>query len=74
MLAEFNAFFPWVLSALTIWAITIAGSKKPNAWLYFLGLQCLWLLWILTSETWGLLPLTLALAIVGARNHLKWSK
>ena len=39
-----------------------------------LGNQVFWLTWIISTEAWGLLPMTAALTFVYARNHLKWMK
>lgn len=36
--------------------------------------EALWLVWIVGTNTWGLLPMNVALWIVYARNHLKWSR
>ena len=63
---------PWVLSAITIWMTLLAGNKHKSAWVVGLVNQALWLVWIIASETWGLLPLTVALSIVYVRNYVKW--
>jgi hypothetical protein len=65
---------PWLLSAITIWTMFLAGDKRRNTWLVGLGNQALWLVWIIAAEAWGLLPMNAALWIVYARNHLKWRK
>jgi len=36
--------------------------------------QAFWLVWIIATETWGLVPMNLALWIVYARNHVRWMK
>lgn len=66
-------YLPWMLSAITIWMTLAAGSKWKNSWLIGLGNQGLWLTWIIASQTWGLLPLTLTLTVIYLRNHLKWT-
>lgn len=63
---------PWLLSAITIWMTLLAGNKHRSAWVVGLVNQALWLVWIIASETWGLLPLTAALSIVYVRNYVKW--
>lgn len=65
-------YLPWLLSAITIYMTVLAGNKSRSAWLFGLGNQALWLIWIITAGAWGLLPMNLALWIVYARNHLKW--
>lgn len=65
-------YLPWLLSAITIYSMLLAGNKKKSAWLVGLLNQLLWLIWIVLSESWGLLPMNIALWIVYARNYLKW--
>lgn len=64
---------PWLLSAITVWQMWLVGNHDPAAWVVGYVSQALWLLWIVTSETYGLLPLNAALWFVFARNHLRWS-
>jgi hypothetical protein len=65
-------YLPWLLSAITIWMTLLAGNLHRNAWLVGLGNQLLWLIWIVVTGTWGLIPLNIALWVVYGRNHLKW--
>lgn len=66
------AYLPWLLSAMTIATMLLAGSKHPQAWALGLLNQALWLIWITLSASWGLLPMNFALWVVYGRNHLKW--
>jgi hypothetical protein len=66
-------FLPWLLSAITIWMTVLAGNKNRHAWLIGGANQALWLVWIITVDAWGLLPMNLALWLVYGRNHLKWA-
>lgn len=72
MTEAFVFWAPWFMSAVTIWMTVMAGNKHPSAWLIGLCNQALWLAWIVTSESWGLIPMNIALWIVYARNHMKW--
>jgi len=65
-------YLPWFLSAITIYMTILAGNMNRNAWLIGLCNQVLWLLWILASGTWGLIPLNITLWVVYFRNHMKW--
>ena len=67
-------YMPWLLSAITIYMTVLAGSKKKNAWLFGLINQALWLVWIVFSQNWGLIPMNIALWIVYTRNHIEWNK
>jgi hypothetical protein len=72
MTAAIRDYMPWLLSAITIWMTLLAGNLHRNAWLVGLIGQALWLVWIVTVQAWGLLPLNAALWLVYARNHMKW--
>jgi hypothetical protein len=67
-------YLPWLLSVITIYMTVLAGNKSRHAWLFGLGNQALWLVWIVTVGAWGLLPMNAALWLVYARNHLKWNR
>lgn len=73
MSAVIVAYLPWLLSAITIYTMVLAGNKRPGAWLVGLVNQLLWLVWIALSGSWGLLPMNLALWIVYGRNYLRWT-
>jgi len=72
MKEEIIKHLPYILSGITIYQMLLAGNKKRRAWLYGLVNQFLWLIWIILSSTWGLLPMNIALWIVYGRNYLKW--
>lgn len=65
-------YLPWLMSAITIYMTVLAGNKSKNAWLIGLANQLLWLVWIIATASWGLIPMNIALWIVYARNHMKW--
>lgn len=65
-------WLPWLLSAITIYSMLLAGNKKKGAWLIGMINQALWLVYILTGHFWGLLPMNIALWIVYGRNYFKW--
>lgn len=67
-------YLPWLLSAITIYSMLLAGNKRKGAWLVGLCNQALWLVYIVLTQAWGLLPMNLALWIVYGRNYFKWSK
>lgn len=64
---------PWLLSALTICTMLMAGSRHPWTWRLGLLNQCLWLAWIIGTSVWGLLPMNLTLFAVFARNEYEWN-
>jgi hypothetical protein len=68
------AYLPWLLSAITIWMTLLAGNKSRSAWSVGLLNQVLWLVWIVAAQSWGMMPMNLALWVVYGRNYLKWGR
>jgi hypothetical protein len=50
----------------------MAGRRHPATWTVAIGVQCLWILWVLLARAWGLLPATLVLLWVFAVNRRRW--
>lgn len=67
-------YLPYCLSCITIWLNILAGNKRRSAWIVAMCGQVFWSIWVLTSQTWGLLPLNIALWYVYAQNYVKWGK
>lgn len=67
------SYLPWLLSAITIYSMLLAGNKRKGAWLVGLANQALWLVWIVLTKSWGLIPMNLALWFVYGRNYFKWN-
>lgn len=65
-------YLPWLLSAITIWMTLLAGNMSRMAWPVGMANQALWLVWILASSNWGMLPMNIALTVVCWRNYVKW--
>lgn len=65
---------PWLLSAVTIWMMVLAGNMRRIAWSVGLFNQALWAVWIVVTAAWGLAPLTLVMTAVCLRNWRKWSR
>lgn len=68
------SYLPWLLSAITIYTMILAGNKRRGAWVVGLVNQLLWAIWIVLSGSWGLIPMNAALWIVYIRNYLKWTE
>lgn len=74
MTAFVELYLPWFLSAVTIIMTWMAGSNHRMTWSVGVFNQALWLAWILTTHTWGFLPMNLVLTVVMTRNHIQWSR
>lgn len=65
---------PWLMSAITLYMTFLQGNKKQSAWAWGLINQVLWLVFAVSTETWGLLPLNAGLWYLYVRNWLKWRR
>jgi len=65
-------YLPWLLSANTIYFTLLAGNNSRHAWLLALIGQVFWMVWVVASEAWGLVPMNIALWVIYGRNYLKW--
>lgn len=62
----------WVLTAIGIFGLYVAGSKRSWGWLVGLGAQVLWMAYAIQSEQYGFLVSALAYGFVYGRNFLAW--
>jgi nicotinamide riboside transporter PnuC len=69
-----TAWIPWATSAGTLLAMWLAGNGDKRAWIVGLLNQGLWFALIFTTDTYGLLPLAIALVVIYARNLIKWKR
>lgn len=69
-----SLYLPYLMSAITIYQLSLAGKQRASTWLWGLGNQTLWLTWIVATESWGLLPMTAALVVLYARNFRLWTQ
>jgi hypothetical protein len=65
---------PLALSANTVAVMWLAGSRKTLGWWLGLFGQAGWALFIVVFAAWGLIPLSLVLTVVYARNLIKWRR
>jgi len=63
---------PWFMSAITLYMTFLQGSKRWDAWAWGLVNQLLWLVYVLYTHTWGLLPLNIGLWFLYVRNLRRW--
>lgn len=64
-------YLPWLLSVLTITVNIMAGDNRLRTWDLALFNTGLWLVWIVATDNYGFLPMTLALGVIFTRNLIK---
>lgn len=62
----------FVLSAIGIVGIVLAGSKYKLGWLIGFAVQPLWIAFAVTTEQYGFILNAVVYAAVYARNWLRW--
>jgi hypothetical protein len=65
---------PLALSVNTIAVMWLAGSKRPAGWALGLAGQAGWVAFVILFQAWGLLPLTVVLTGIYARNLIRWRR
>jgi hypothetical protein len=74
MKEQFAFWLPWLMSAITIYTMVLAGNKDTKAWVIGLVNQILWATFIWLTAAWGLIPMNIAMVIVYYRNATKWHR
>ena len=64
----------WILTAIGIFGLYIAGSKKSWGWLVGLSAQGLWLAYAISTEQYGFIVSAFAYGFVYLRNFLAWRR
>lgn len=64
----------FVLSAVGIVGILLAGSKRKLGWLVGLMVQPLWIVFAVSTEQYGFILNAVIYAAVYARNWLRWRR
>lgn len=67
-------FWQLAASAVTIWSMWQMGNRRLSGPAWGLFGQLVWLVMMITSEAWGLLPVNAAMWFVHARNLRKWMR
>lgn len=62
----------WILAAVGILGIYLAGRKKAVGWLVGVGAQVLWLVYAVVTRQWGFLLTAVAYAGIYGKNYLEW--
>ena len=67
-------WWSWLLTAVGVTGLYLAGQKKRWAWLVGLGAQSLWLAYAMVTQQWGFIVSAAAYGWVYARNALLWMR
>lgn len=66
------AYWSYILTAVGVFGLWLAGRKSKFGWAVGLGAQALWLSYALTTEQWGFIVSAVAYGWVYSKNFLAW--
>lgn len=66
-------YWSYILTAVGVFGLYMAGKKVRWAWLIGLVAQFLWLAYAIVTKQYGFIISAVAYGFVYARNHIIWS-
>lgn len=69
-----NQWWSWILTAVGVTGLFLAGSNRKAGWALGLGAQLLWVSYAVATEQWGFIASAFAYGGVYARNWLRWRR
>ena len=69
-----SAAWSYVLTAIGITGIYLAGRRNLYGWVVGLSAQVLWIAYAVATEQWGFIVSAFAYGSVYANNWRKWAK
>lgn len=67
-----SQWWSWLLTAVGVFGIYLAGRKSKAGWAVGLGAQTLWIAYAVATRQWGFIVSALAYGWVYGRNWLRW--
>lgn len=65
---------PWLLSAVGVLGMVMAGRKMASGWAVAFASEMLWLWYALDTHQYGFIAGVIAYSVAFARNYLTWTK
>jgi hypothetical protein len=65
-----HIYLPWLLSLTTIYSAWLTCGVSRHARLVGLTNQALWLIWILSDQAWGFLPMNAVWCVLYMRKGM----
>lgn len=69
-----NQIWSWILAAIGILGIYLAGRKNSVGWLVGVFAQFLWLSYAVVTQQWGFLFTAVAYGAIYIKNWLVWRR
>lgn len=69
-----SPWWSWLLTAVGVFGLYLAGRKSKAGWAVGFGAQTLWIAYAIATRQWGFIASALAYGTVYARNWLRWRR
>lgn len=67
-------WWSWLLTAVGVTGLYLAGRKSSLGWAIGLGAQALWMTYAIATRQWGFIFSAVAYGAVYARNWIRWRR
>jgi hypothetical protein len=67
-------WWSWLLAAVGVTGLYLAGSKRKAGWVIGIAVQSLWIAYAVHTRQWGFIVSALAFGWVNTRNLIKWHR
>ncbi|HEY0771767.1 MAG TPA: hypothetical protein VGD31_15685 [Sphingobacteriaceae bacterium] len=68
-----SQWWSWLLAAIGIFGLYLAGKRNLYGWVIGIGVQVLWIAYAIATRQWGFIASALAYAAVNLRNYIRWN-
>lgn len=69
-----NPYWSYLLTAVGVLGIWLAGRKSSAGWAVGLGAQTLWITYAVATQQWGFILSAVVYGTVYAKNFITWRK
>jgi len=67
-------WWSWILTAVGVFGLWLAGRKDRRGWWVGLCAQLLWIAYAITTRQWGFIVSAFAYGTVFATNIIRWKR
>lgn len=67
-------WWSWLLMAVGVTGLFLAGKKRKIGWMIGIGVQLLWIIYAIVSRQWGFIASALVYGAVNVINWRRWHR
>lgn len=67
-------WWSWLLMAVGVTGLFLAGKKRKVGWMIGIGVQLLWIMYAIVSKQWGFIMSALVYGAVNTINWRRWRR